>query len=557
MTRSYVLTRSARRGRRGPWLATVAAALASAAWLHDATAGAPSAGVVPAEEASCRLVQIEMTPAEDLQIVVWIEDAAGNYVDTAFITRLTGTYGLGNRPGMMEFNSGPRWPYGRRITTFPVWAHRHGQSWPQVVFQDGDEQDLSHSMGQSSMERFYCRPITEREELWDAETCATSAYTDKGELAPELVSLYPPRQDVEVSPSIDSEDVSMYPLMNPFDAVSRATPPGHEPFRVDWQIPDSLPPGDYVAWIEVSKEFDQNEYYSYPEPEGIPWQEYGMPYRGQPSVVYEVPFSLAPGQESLVSTADYVGYGDPDGNDGELRPPDMTITTGVDGSGASRLLLIPDGDTMYRVRVNALPSVADPDPPGVLGEISVVDAAPTTVTLSFAAPGEDDTLGMVAGYEVRYLAGGELSGANFTDGVPADVQVAPVMPGQEQTLTISNLLPRLSYSIAVRAFDECKNYGEVRVVQVTTPEFEGGHVDACFVATAAFGSLMERDVEMLRRFRDRFLRTHVAGELLVQSYYTFGPALSRLIAPSETLRRAARAGLAPLVETVRGLAPGR
>lgn len=561
MTRSYVLTRDPRRGRRAPLLATAAAALASAAWLHGATAGAPAPGaspaVVAADDASCRLVQIEMMPSDDLQIVVWIEDAAGNYVDTAFITRLTGTHGLGNRPGMMEFNSGPRWPYGRRTTTFPVWAHRHGLTWPQVVFQDEDDQDLSHSMGQSSIERFYCRPITEREELWDAETCATSAYTDKGKLELDLMSRYPPRQDVEVSPSIDHDDVGMFPLMNPFDAVSRATPPGFEPFRVDWQIPDGIPAGEYVAWIEVSKEFDQNEHYDYPEPEGIPWQEYGMPYRGQPSVVYKVPFSLTPGQESLVSAAEYVGYGDPDGNDGELRPPDVTITTGVDGSGASRLLLTMDGDTMYRVRVNAVPSVADPDPPGVLGEISVVDATPTTVTLSFTAPGEDDMVGMVAGYEVRYLAGGELSGATFTDGVPADVQVAPVMPGEAQTLTITNLLPRLEYSVAVRAFDECKNYGEVRVVQVTTPEFGGGHVDACFVATAAFGSLMERDVQMLRRFRDRFLRTHVAGELLVQSYYTFGPALSRLIAPSQTLRRAARAGLAPLVETVRGLAPAR
>jgi Fibronectin type III domain len=567
MTRSYVLTRNARRGRRRPLLTTAAAALAAAAWMHVAAAGGPAPGpgampsarpdLVAADEASCRLVQIQMVPHDNLQIVVWIEDAAGNYVDTAFITRLTGTYGMGNRPGMMEFNSGPRWPYGRRTTTFPVWAHRHGLTWPQVVFQDGDEADLSHSMGQSSMERFYCRPISENEDMWDTQTCATSAYTDKGKLAPELISLYPPRQDVELSPSIDHEDVDMFPLMNPFDAVSRATPPGNEPFRIDWQIPDALPPGEYVAWVEVSKEFDQNEHYAYPEPDGIPWVEYGVPYRGQPSVVYKVPFSLTPGAEGVVSTADYVGYGDPDGNDGELRSPDVTITTGVDGSGASRLLLSMEGETMYRVRVNALPSVADPEMPGVLGEVSVVDATPTTVTLSFTAPGDDDMLGMVAGYEVRYLAGGELSGANFTEGVPADVQVAPVTPGSMQALTVENLLPRLDYSIAVRAFDECKNYGEVRVVQVTTPELEGGHVDACFVATAAFGSLMERDVEMLRRFRDRFLRTHVAGELLVESYYTFGPALSRLIAPSETLRRAARAGLAPLVETVRGLAPGR
>lgn len=550
MTRSYVLTRTMRRARRGRSLAAAAAALIAAAWMSSAAAD-------EVDGPSCRLVQVHMTPGDDLQIVVWIEDAAGNYVDTAFITRLTGTYGLGNRPGMMEFNSGPRWPYGRRTTTFPVWAHRHGQTWPLVVFQDGDDSDLSHAMSQSSMERFYCRPITENEQLWDAQTCATTAYTDKGRLDYNQVSRYPPRQDVEMAPAIDHEDVTTFPALNPFDAVSRATPPGHEPFRVDWQLPDDLVPGEYVVWVEVSKEFDQNEHYDYPEPEGIPWVEYGIPYRGQPSVVYKVPFTLTPGAEVVTSTAEYAGYGDPDGLDGELRPPDVTITTGVDGSGASRLLLTMDGDTMYRVLVHALPAVADPDPPGVLGEIEVVEARPTAVTLSFTAPGDDDMLGMVSGYEVRYLAGAELSAANFTEGARADVQVVPVAPGDEQTLTIENLLPRLAYSIAVRAFDECKNYGEVRVIQVTTPEFAGGHVDACFVATAAFGSLLEHDVEMLRRFRDRFLRTHVPGELLVQSYYTFGPALARMIAPSDTLRRAARAGLAPLVEAVRDLAPAR
>jgi hypothetical protein len=393
--------------------------------------------------------------------------------------------------------------------------------------------------------------------MWDTQTCATTAYTDKGKLQTDQVSLYPPRQDVEISSSIDHSDVGTYPLLNPFDAVSRATPPGYEPFRIDWQILDGLPEGEYVAWVEVSKEFDQNDHYAYPEPEGIPWVDYGMPYRGQPSVVYTIPFTLTSGTESVTSTAEYAGYGDPDGLDGALRPPDETITTGTDGSGASRLLLTMEDDTMFRVRVNALPSVADIDPPGVLGALTVLDAAPTNVTLSFTAPGDDDMLGKVSGYEVRYLAGAPLSAANFADGFVADVQAAPVEPGQAQTLTIENLLPRLEYSFAVRAFDECKNYGEVRVLQVTTPEYTGGHVDACFVATAAFGSLLEHDVAMLRRFRDRFLRTHVAGELLVQSYYTFGPALARLIGPSETLRRAARAGLAPLVETVRSLAPGR
>lgn len=565
MTRPYLVYRGTRTSRLAAGLAALVAALLAGAATgqpepatHPAADPAdPTSQVDAAEDATCRIVQIDMTPSDDLQIVVWVEDAAGNYVDTAFITQLTGRYGMGNRPGIMEFNSAYRWPYGRRVSTFPVWAHRHGMSWPLVVFQDGDDRDLSHAMSQSSIEHFYCRPIAEREDMWDTQTCATKAYTDKGKLSSSQTSPYPPRTDVVFTAGIDDDDVRVFASMNPFDVVSRATPIGGETFRVDWQIPEGLPTGEYVVWVEASKEFDQNEHHDYPEPEGIPWADYGAPYRGQPSVVYRVPFLLMPGTETVALTADYAGYGDPDGLDGELRAPDESITTGVPGSGASRLLLTADGDDMYRVRARALPAVADAEEPGIPRNVKVLDASPSAVSLAFTAPGDDGYTGTVAGYEVRYLAGEPVTAENFEQAIPAPVQGAPRPAGQTQVLEVGDLLPRLEYHLGIRAYDECKNYSGLTVVRATTADHAGGAVDACFVATAAYGSLMQQDVEMLRRFRDRFLRTHVTGELLVQSYYTFGPALARLIAPSDTLRRAARASLAPLVERVRTLAPGR
>jgi hypothetical protein len=308
-----------------------------------------------------------------------------------------------------------------------------------------------------------------------------------------------------------------------------------------------------VAWVEVGKEFDQNEYYDYPEPEGIPWSVYGAAYRGQPSVVYQVPFSIAASQEMVTSARDYAGYGDPDGLDGALRLPDGTITAGVPGSGASRLLLTADGDELYRVRVRAQPVIVDTEAPGVPEDVQVLETTPDSVTFSFLAPGDDDDVGRVAGYEIRYLAGEPITAESFARAVPARSSLVPVDPGMVQTFTLSELVPRLDYYIGIRAYDECGNYGGLAVVQASTPERVGGKVDACFVATAAHGSILAGEVERLRRFRDRFLRTHVTGELLVQGYYTFGPALARLIAPSDTLRRAARAGLAPVVEAAGAL----
>ena len=95
-----------------------------------------------ADPPQCHVVDVEFTPASNLQIVVWLEDTSGKYIDTAFITQLTGTFGIGNRPGIKDFNSGWHWPYGRREFVFPVWAHRHGMTFPFVAFQNGDEENL-------------------------------------------------------------------------------------------------------------------------------------------------------------------------------------------------------------------------------------------------------------------------------------------------------------------------------------------------------------------------------------------------------------------------------
>ena len=88
-------------------------------------------------------------------------------------------------------------------------------------------------------------------------------------------------------------------------------------------------------------------------------------------------------------------------------------------------------------------------------------------------------------------------------------------------------------------------------VQFTTPERTSGEVDACFIATAAYGSLLAHDVHMLRRYRDSILRRSVIGELAVETYYTFGPALAGVVGESDLLRHTARQVLAPFVDRIK------
>ena len=58
---------------------------------------------------------------------------------------------------------------------------------------------------------------------------------------------------------------------------------------------------------------------------------------------------------------------------------------------------------------------------------------------------------------------------------------------------------------------------------------------------------MANDVEMLRHFRDCVLQRTVLGELAVETYYTFGPAVAGVVGESELLRATARDALRPIV----------
>jgi hypothetical protein len=116
---------------------------------------------------------------------------------------------------------------------------------------------------------------------------------------------------------------------------------------------------------------------------------------------------------------------------------------------------------------------------------------------------------------------------------------------------LTGLLPSTQYYVGIRAYDDCRNTSSITVIPFVTPDRQAGEVDACFVATAAYGSLLANDVEVLRSFRDRALRSTVLGELAVETYYTFGPEVAGVVGSSELLRASAREVLAPIVTRVR------
>jgi len=74
-----------------------------------------------------------------------------------------------------------------------------------------------------------------------------------------------------------------------------------------------------------------------------------------------------------------------------------------------------------------------------------------------------------------------------------------------------------------------------------------GDSSGCFIATAAYGSLLEPHVKILRDFRDRFLLGNTLGKNFVHLYYTYSPPVANFIAKHDSLRATVRVCLLPVV----------
>ena len=69
----------------------------------------------------------------------------------------------------------------------------------------------------------------------------------------------------------------------------------------------------------------------------------------------------------------------------------------------------------------------------------------------------------------------------------------------------------------------------------------------CFIATAAYGTPMAEEIQILREFRDEYLVTNPVGSTLVAIYYRVSPPIAEFITEHPSLKPIVRAGLVPAV----------
>lgn len=522
------------------------------------------------------------------QIAVWVESANhGRFVDTLMVTNLTARYGLGNRPGVYNFPSGPKHPYGKRLMVLPVWAFARGALYPQVIMQDGEEGWMGFHESISSPDPYYCRPMGLSEVDVDAISCPTAVFNSaKGKVAADRPAVpYPPRNDLVTFSDKDCDQAPRgpdcgtsarkYALLNDLDAVSAPTPGFDKVFEGSWRVaPGITAQEDLVLLVEVNREFDQNASHRYPAFEDTKLTSSGFTQTGlannlgQPSVVYRVPFRLD-GAARFASVGTGAGYGRADGSSGVLTPIDATISDSP-GSGVGRLRTIPApwadapaGEGRLFVRMddcregNGGGDECQPAPaaPEAVSELEVVSHDATTASVRFRHTG--DAGKPVQRYEIRLLHG-PATEENFLEGVPKAI-VDPAMPGTMANFTMGELKPQTDYVVAVRAVGRCGTQSSLSQRTFATTAFQFTQLSGCFIATAAYGSSLAPAVTTLRQVRDQARAASALGAAAIDLYERASPPLAALLGGSEGARAVIRQLMAPVVAlgAPRMLAPAR
>jgi hypothetical protein len=73
----------------------------------------------------------------------------------------------------------------------------------------------------------------------------------------------------------------------------------------------------------------------------------------------------------------------------------------------------------------------------------------------------------------------------------------------------------------------------------------------CFIATAAYGTPMQPEVQALRDFRDNYLMTNILGRGFVKTYYAVSPTIANIIRNNNSLKALTRSMLEPVIDVVK------
>lgn len=102
------------------------------------------------------------------------------------------------------------------------------------------------------------------------------------------------------------------------------------------------------------------------------------------------------------------------------------------------------------------------------GPAEAGNITPTSITINWTSPGDNDTLGTASVYDIRYSTISINSG-NWNNCTQATNEPVPQPYGNQESFTITNLTPDTWYFIAIMSADEASNWSDLsNVIAVKT-----------------------------------------------------------------------------------------
>jgi hypothetical protein len=103
---------------------------------------------------------------------------------------------------------------------------------------------------------------------------------------------------------------------------------------------------------------------------------------------------------------------------------------------------------------------SDVTPPATVSNLAVVPTGPSSLSVSWTAPGDDGTIGTASVYDLRWSASA-ITAANFASAIPVGVQPVPLLAGTLQSWIGTGLSPGSTYFYAIRTRDAAGNWSGV------------------------------------------------------------------------------------------------
>ena len=111
---------------------------------------------------------------------------------------------------------------------------------------------------------------------------------------------------------------------------------------------------------------------------------------------------------------------------------------------------------------NVTVETPDEEPPAAISDLATSNPTPSSIDLTWTAPGDDGDTGTAAEYDIRYLEGTTpITDANWASATEYVGEPAPQPAGSSETFTVTGLSADTTYYFAIKTADEVPNWSPV------------------------------------------------------------------------------------------------